>query len=204
MPWSRNGSRIATKRRLPPGSLSLGLTFWLATGCITFSPADRHYNNGDYARAAAAYERNLEKDTWRSKKDRALYRLALIYASSEAPLRDRERALELLQQLLDEHPKSSYRPSALWIRDLAETLATLREETDRKEDQIDSLLQEVDEVQHGSEQLEKEAGSRVLRIRQLARQVRQLQSDIDRLTAELAEREAELQLLKEIDLSTPP
>ncbi len=177
----------------------------LAGGCLSSSLGDRHFNNGDYVRAAAAYEQSLQKgDSLFQPADRALYRLALIYTSSESPLEKRERGQALLQQLLDQHPKSAYRLSASLILELQRTLTGLQEETSRREARIDTLFREVNELQRGSDRMEDEAGSREDRIEVLIRRLRRLSREVEQLTDQVAQREAELERLKEIDLARPP
>lgn len=204
MRWPPSSSSGAGDGEPLYGWLSFGFAVSMAGACITSSPGDRSFKTGDYARAAEAYESRLENDEWLGRKDRVLYRLALIYASAESPLEDRDRARALLQQLLDDHPDSPYRLSALLILELQRTLAGLRELASREDERIDALLQELAELQTGSDRLEEVAGSRENRIRELTRRVHRLQSEVERLATEVAEREAELRRIKEIDLAKPP
>ncbi|MGB6642917.1 MAG: hypothetical protein WBG67_19270 [Thermoanaerobaculia bacterium] len=194
----------ACRRYLVRG-LSPLLVALLAGACATTSAGDRYFDKGDYASAAAAYEKHLELgDLPNPQPARVLYRLAMIYATAEGPLRDPIKARTLLQHLLNDHSDSPYRLPAQLFLDLERSLAQLQEDVMREEERIDSLTRELAALRSEPNEPVLEASPDKARIQELTRQVRRLQKVVVRLTAEVAEREAELQGIKEIDLNKPP
>jgi tetratricopeptide (TPR) repeat protein len=185
--------------------LHLGLAASLAGACATTSPGNRSFEDGDYTQAAVAFEKSLKEAEWlNEREDRVLYRLALIYASSDSPYKDPDRAQALFQRLVDDHADSPYGLAAGLILELQQKVADLREAALQTERKINSLLRQTVKVQRGSDRMEAEAGAHEESIQKLSRQVRRLQAEIERLAAQVADREAELQRIKEIDLAKPP
>lgn len=199
-PPTASACRRHLVRRLSPLLVAL-----LASACVTTSAGDRYFDKGDYASAAAAYEKHLELgEVPDAQQARVLYRLAMIYATSEGPLGDPIKARTLLQQVLNYHPDSPYCLPARLFLDLERSLAQLRQEVSREEQRISSLTRELAALRAKPDETVLEASPDKARIRELTGQVRRLQKVVVRLTDEVAEREAELQGIKEIDLAKPP
>ncbi|RMH22733.1 MAG: hypothetical protein D6696_02645 [Acidobacteria bacterium] len=81
---------------------------------------------GSDAAAAAAYERWLAEHPRSPRRDRVLFRLALLYARPQGARHDPARAEELIGRLLAEHPDSPLRAPAELVRHLGRTVRWLR------------------------------------------------------------------------------
>ena len=87
-------------RTLPALALTLALT-----GCASVSgPADRAFEAGNYAGAAAAYEDVLRRDPRARGDPRLLLRLGLAYAIPGSTVHEPAKALALLQDVAARFP----------------------------------------------------------------------------------------------------
>lgn len=87
-------------RTLPAVALTLALA-----GCASVSgPADRAFEAGNYAGAAAAYEDVLRRDPRARGDAQLMLRLALAYAMPASPVHDPARALSLLKDVAARFP----------------------------------------------------------------------------------------------------
>ncbi len=79
---------------------------------VKYYDADALLNLGKKSAAAGEFEYLVNQFTWSSFRDKALYKLGLIYYQKE----EYEKCRARLQKILDEYPESSYTGSALyWI-----------------------------------------------------------------------------------------
>ena len=141
---------------------------------------------GDYARAADAYETYLRQDAPTGNQDRALFRLALIYAVAKSPIRDLPKALNLLEELVNRFPDSSFKPQAEFVLDIERELETLRSNVSNRDERIRELSQEASRVLDLEGELEK------------------LRSDVSRRDERIRELSQELESLKRIDMQRRP
>jgi len=181
-PWScqrRPATPVAPPPPPPPSYFEIGETAFEA---------------GDYLRAMEAYRAYLRETPDGPMADRVLFRLALVYALPESPVRDTARSVELLADLVREHPDSLFRsPAEVLLQQQRELAAEhseverLRGDLGRRETQIQGLTQELDRTRQAD------------------------QTELERLRADLTRREErvrqlteELEKLKQIDLQRRP
>ena len=201
-----NGPRGMTRRLLSAGLLGLALIPF-PWSCQRrpaapvappppnyFEIGERAFAAGDYLRAIEAYTAYLREMPDGSEADRVLFRLAMVYALPESPVRETTRSVQLLEDLVREHPDSLFRPPAevllLQQRELAierSEVERLRGDLGRRETQIQDLSQELDRTrQAGQVELER------------------LRADLTRREERVRQLTEELERLKQIDLRRRP
>lgn len=184
---------------------ALILVAGLAACTTVSSQADWLFETGEYAQAAKAYESYLESDPDPGPKtSRALYRLGLTYASTEASSYDPQKAAELLKELLEQDPDGIYSLGASVLLGLQEEVLHLRDEVASRRDLVQSLVAEHSGLRQELERVEGEAGEKDEAVQDLSARIQRLESEIGRLKSDLAQRVEELERLKAIDLETPP
>jgi hypothetical protein len=113
--------------------------------------ADRFFETGSYAEAAAAYEEALGNGTGRGaagrgEVDRVLLRLALVYALPESPVHDQARARAFFDQLMERFESGPHRSQAALILDLDLTASSLREELERLRGEMSSCREQLEKL----------------------------------------------------------
>ncbi len=178
----------------------------LTTGCLsTGRLADRLFDQGHYGAAEHAYLELLETESARkAKKERALYRLGLIYALPTSGRYDAEKAREHLELLLELDPPSSYALQASLVLALQKQTSELRESVARENEKAKALLAELERLRDQTARVATEATDRQREARRLAAAITALREEISRLSTELTAREQELERIKQIDLEGPP
>lgn len=184
--------------------LAAALALALA-GCAGGRLAEGLIDAGDYAGAAALYEKMLAREgLTKQRRIEALSSLALLHSQPGSELYDRERASELLQQLLDAGATGPYRLQARILLDTQRVLGRLYGDMSAERRRVGSLTDELAALRSDLEALGGEMGAKEERIERLTRRVQQLARSVDELTAELGRREEELRRLKAVDLAPPP
>jgi len=93
--------------------------------------AAKLFNQGDYDGSFRETQRVLSLSGKNPPGDRALFNMALIYASSENPQKDYEKAFLFLERMIREYPQSSLVEEAkTWAKVLQEN-ARFRQESER-------------------------------------------------------------------------
>ncbi len=167
-------------------------------GCTTaLRPADRAFESGDYARAAAEYQRTLDLHRSGRGADRALFRLAIVHALPSSPLCDVARAVALLQEVLTRYPAGRYGEEARLVLPLVQRIGELQ----------DAL--EVESATAAALQSSADASS--ARLHEVEAALQGKDDELARTRASLAESreklrrlESELEALKRIDLRRHP
>lgn len=118
--------------------LALALLTLLSCGS-SLRRADRLFDAGAYAEAAAAYEQALGAADGRGGADRVLLRLALAYALPESPVHDEARARVLFDELTRRFESGPYRSQAALILDLRQEIDRLLRESASCREQLEKL-----------------------------------------------------------------
>ena len=111
-----------------------------------FELGQKFFRNGDYARAAKAYEAYLRDNSSPADQDQAFFRLALSHAFPESPVRDIPKALELLHDLIRRFPQSPYKPQAEFLLSLQEEVEKLRTDVSKRDERVRDLTQELEKL----------------------------------------------------------
>lgn len=184
-----------------------GLATLLLAGCagISTSEGDRLFANGDFAAAKTAYESYLGRGPADGRRrERALYHLGLIHARPDGAFHDPVKAQRYLERLIAQQPPSPYASQAALVLALQIETHRLRDEMADQKGLARLLLAELSRLRAEAEEIENTATGEQEKARRLADRIRRLETDLDRLTADLAAREEELERLKKIDLEDPP
>jgi len=159
-----------------------------------FEIGERAFEAGDYPRALEAYNAYLRERADGPDSDRVLFRLAMVYALPESPARNTARSVELLEELVREHPDSLFRsPAEVLLHQQIELAAErseverLRSDLGRQETQIQGLTQDLDRIRQ-ADQVELE----------------RLRADLTRREERVRQLSEELEKLKQIDLRRRP
>jgi TolA-binding protein len=169
-----------------------------AAGC-TASALDRHFEAGQFELAARAYE----EDPSVAGSDRALYRLALSYASPGTAVSSPERARAVLAQLVARFPQSPHLPEARILAGLLGTMVDLSDQAKVERQQLDSLRAVVQDLEATRAALQDTIGTNRSRLTDLQAEVTRLQGEVEAKDAVLRRLEDELRRLKNIDLGRP-
>jgi len=103
----------------------------LAGGCVSVAgDADRLWRSGDWAAAAAVYERSLATGGDRAA-ELALLRLGLAYAAPSSPVHDPARARGWLAQLVARYPDGRHREAAEVLLQLVAAFEVAAERAER-------------------------------------------------------------------------
>jgi tetratricopeptide (TPR) repeat protein len=148
---------------------------------------DRYFNEGDYARAIAAYTDYLEEGPSLPGRDRALFHLALAYELPESSVHDSALATMYLRELLAQYPDSPMRPQARLLLESRKEIERLQSEIGSREERIGELTQQMGQLEQNQAELEKlriDISQREQRIQQLAQELERLkQIDMQRRPA---------------------
>jgi len=107
--------------------------------------AAKLYSQGDYDGSFRETERVLSLSGKKSPGDRALFNLALIYAASENPKKDYEKALLFFQRMIRDFPQSP-------LVEEAKTWAKVLQENERSRQENERLRQESKRLRQVIEQ----------------------------------------------------
>lgn len=204
VPRKGPGATVSPARDL--GSLFLSLL--LCAGCLSgLGPADRSFEAGDYSRAASRYEAYLAGEASGPNRERALFRLVLLYSSPETPVHDKERAQDLREVLIEEFPGGPYGSWISWQFFLERRIGTLQDELDARKAHVEQLLGQLREaVAEGrrsrseSEALEEQLGERLAEMRSLESELARAHDEATTQKERMARLTEALELLKSIDL----
>lgn len=174
---------------------SILLSTLLLGGCAT-SSFDRHFEMARYDELG----RIFEGDSTLHRDERSLFRAGLAYALPTSSIYHPDRAREIFELLLKEHPRSSYREQAEFMDTLLGEIQRLSATNAEQESRGTALRERTDKAERQLEWLEallEEERKETERYRELSRrQAAELETTRGRLKA----LEAELERLKEIDL----
>lgn len=178
-PWSCQRRPVAPVATPPPNYFEIG---------------ERAFEAGDYPQAIEAYNTYLREASGGPVADQVQFRMAMIYALPESPLRDTIRSVELLEELVFQHPNSLFRaPAEVLLRQQRELTAErsqverLRSDLNRQETEIQGLAQELDRVRQADQA-----------------EVERVRADLTRREERIRQLTQELEKLKQIDLQRRP
>ena len=174
------------QRLIPTGVLGLALFAFFPWSCQRrpptavppppdyFAAAERYFVAGDYGNAAQAYETFLASSRSPTNRDKALFRLGLLHAFPESPVRNIPQAINMLQQVVSQFPQSPYRPEAEFLLRLQAEVDRLSASVGQRDEQVKILAEE-------SERLKQAGSEREERIRGLTQELERLkQIDMER------------------------
>ena len=195
-------------RRSAAGLVTLILLSTVACQTTTSFVGDQYYESGRLPEAEAAFVEYLESDaTDAETASRAMYRLAVIYATPANPAYDPQRSIEMLDRLVESHPQSRFTSEAMLLRRL---LSRSGEEEARRAElvaQIKHLESEIERRETDLYLLQRELGVKEGELTQVVASIPPLEARIEELTDQLEAKEQELEQLdrlKAIDLESPP
>lgn len=188
----------------------------VAAGCASagggdpLRRADDLLARGDYAGAAAAYQGALTGGVPPAEQERALLRLALIYALPESPLHEPARAQALLGQLAARQPAGPHgRAAALLLgqerdrRRLGAELAVERARADALAARLEAAESATAEAAGERATAAESAEARARESAELRRRAGELETELASCREEITRLESELARLKAIDLEQP-
>jgi outer membrane protein assembly factor BamD (BamD/ComL family) len=108
--------------------------------------AEKQFEGGDYAAAAASYAQILQRNPTPEKREMALFRLALAYALPGTGIQQWTQAISYFRQLLAAAPKSAVRTQVQVILALYDELELTRTQDRAKDLQIKNLSSELDKL----------------------------------------------------------
>ena len=111
-----------------------------------FQLAERQFDAGNYAAAAASYAQCLQRNPPPEKREMALFRLALAYALPGTGIQQWTQAISHFRQLLAVAPQSSVKTQVQVIVALHEELELMRIQDRAKDLQIKTLSSELDKL----------------------------------------------------------
>lgn len=175
----------------------------LAGACATVSPFDRALDSHSFEDAAALFESDSSLHT----HAHALYRAALLYGTPGLPTYDPVRARDLLERMLALDPESASWESSSMLSLLRE-LDRVEKVADARRTELatraDQLASEADGLRRRIVWLEERIQTQVEQHELLRRVVNRLEADLRDREARLQALQSELDRLKAIDLQTPP
>jgi outer membrane protein assembly factor BamD (BamD/ComL family) len=156
------------------------------------------FEAGEYTRAIDAYSTYLRTSPGGLYTDRVLFQMAMAYSLPESSVHNPARAAALLDELIRDHPTSSYRPPAtLLVRQQAE-LREKQAELDAQQVEMERLLADLSvrelEIQNLTQELE--------RVRKV--EMEEVRAEVTRREARIRQLTEELDRLKQIDLRRRP
>lgn len=180
-------------RTLPALVLTLALS-----GCVSVSgPADRAFEAGNYAGAAAAYEDILHRDPRTRDNARLLLRLGLAYAMPGSPVREPAKALAVLKDVARRFPTTSAGAQATVLVPQIEHQMRLTEALAAARARITDLEGELTKVREEAHTLDAVARAK-------DEQANRLRASLADAQAQLKRVREELEQLKRIDLRRAP
>ena len=138
-----------------------------------------------------------------SGRAHALFRLALTRLHPDSPVRDDERAIELLEGVVAQHPGTATAVEAQLLLRFQRGLVDAGRELAARQEAIDELRAERLALQEAWGKARTEAADQEEKARRLAAQIGRVEAEADELRDEIRRREDELRRLKAIDLGPP-
>jgi outer membrane protein assembly factor BamD (BamD/ComL family) len=120
-----------------------------------FERAEKHYQEGDYLKAAAAYERHLRQEELGDTGDQALFRLALSHALGNETLAGFEQARKALDNLSVRYPESPLAPEARFFSRSLRLIEQLESDRRQKNEWLQKLSGELEELTQRVSELER-------------------------------------------------
>ena len=193
-------------------SCAAALLLLVGTGCsLGPSLADRSFEAGDYREAAQKYEAYLQNHPDGPGRERALFRLTLLYSSPDTPVHDKERGESLRVQLVEQYPGGPYGSWVSWQAFLEGRVGVLRQSLEAKEAHIEKLRAELEIAQRESVEsqillkaLEEELEERLAEMRVLAKRLEVARNEATTQKERMERLTEALELLKTIDLKETP
>jgi hypothetical protein len=177
--------------------VALALTLALA-GCTSVSgPADRAFEAGNYASAAAAYEDVLRRDPQARGNSRLLLRLGLAYAMPASPVHDPAKALSLLKDVAVRFPATREGGQATVLVPQVEQQVPLTAALAAARARIADLEGELTKVREEAQTLDAAARAKDEQANRLRASLADAQGQLKRVREELEQ-------LKRIDLRRTP
>jgi hypothetical protein len=199
------------------GSLALAALLVL-TGCSRSSrpvappepdplaEAEAAYDAGDWTSANSAYRSILDEPApdAGASRERALYRLALIHALPQSPLHNTATATGFLVRLTSEFPTVSGAREVRALISLQTEIGSLQTEIGSFQTEIDNLKSTIASQQDEIANSEATAEAHELAIDERNQILAERALEIEQLRMRLAEVEAQLNTLRQIDLGRRP
>lgn len=203
---------VSHVRPLYPGPVSIPLLLVLWAGCaLGPTVADRSFEAGDYTRAAKRYEAYLEEEPVGPGRERALFRLVLLYSSPDTPVHDKKRGEALREMLVEEYPGGPYGSWVSWQFFLERRIGILRDNLEAQKAQIENLGAKLQgaqtEAAQNREQLETlrdELDGRLAEMRVLEKRLAEARNEATSQKERMERLTEALELLKTIDLQRSP
>jgi len=180
-------------RTLPALALTLALA-----GCASVSgPADRAFEAGNYAGAAAAYEDLLRRDPRAHGDARLLLRLGLAYATPGTRVHDLAKALAVLKDVAVRFPSTSAGAQATVLLPQVEQQMRLTEALAAARARLADLEGELTKLREEAHTLDAATRTRDDQVNRLRASLADAQAQLKRVREELEQ-------LKRIDLRRTP
>jgi hypothetical protein len=167
----------------------------VATGCAT-SVFDKHFEQGRYVAAAAAFD----QDSSLHRDEQALFRAALVRAFPSSPAFDPTLALAHFAHLEALFPDNPHRIEALRIVALLEDRARLQSALEIHRSDLDDLRSRITAFAERQRRMEQQGEERAAEVTRLETLAAQLEDRLRQRSGELAALRQELERLKAIDL----
>jgi tetratricopeptide (TPR) repeat protein len=182
--------------RLPPlAALALALA---VAGCASLGrTGDRAFKAGDYAAAAAAYERALQHDPAAHGDARLLLHLGLAYGLPGSPVHDAAKALAVLRDVATRLPDTRAGSDAALLVPQVEEEVRLTEVVAAARARISELEGDLSKAHLQNGALDAEVKARNEQIARLRGSLADVASQLKRVRDELEQ-------LKRIDLQRGP
>lgn len=188
------------------------LMLFLGVGCALGPKlADRSFESGEYLQATRKYEAYLQENPSGPGRERALFRLVLLYSSPDTPVHDEERSEALRTQLVEQYPGGPYASWVSWQLFLERRVGVLKENLEAAESRIEKLGIALQGARGDSarnrallEAMEKELDERLAEMRVLEGQLATARNEATSQKERMERLTEALELLKAIDLKRTP
>jgi hypothetical protein len=167
----------------------------VTTSCAT-SVFDKHFEQGQYEAAAAAFD----QDSSLHRNERAVFRAALVRAFPASPAFDPALALAYFARLDALFPDNPHRIEARRIAALLEDRARIQSELEIHRSDLDELRSRITAFAERQRRMEQQGEERDAEVARLETLAAQLESRLRQRSGELAALRQELERLKAIDL----
>lgn len=174
----------------------LPIMFVAAAAACATSAFDKHFEQGRYEAAAAAFER----DSALHRDERSLFRAGLVHAFPSSAAFDPSLALYYFGRIDTLFPASPYRAEAHRIGALLEDRVRLQSELELHRSDLDDLRARIAESAERERHMERRGAERDAEVARLEAQAARLESQLRQRSDELAALRQELERLKAIDL----
>jgi outer membrane protein assembly factor BamD (BamD/ComL family) len=169
-----------------------------------FELAEKHFQEGAYLKAAAAYEKHLQQEEVGDNGDQALFRLALSHAIGNETLAGFEQARKALDRLSENYPDSRLAPEARFFSRSLALIERLESDRRQKNAWLQKLSADLQELTDRVGELERfrteeianplRVAAELLKAGDLARAAEAYQAHIEDPTAQQGQDEAHFRL----------